>query len=168
MCLKLFSQFFFNLFSPCRLLNNRCFSRARLQLSSLPKSHIDDVKVRGGARMPRRSLCNEFILLILKTFRPFFVCVFFYFPGASLKDIPTTTAASVDRRQTSGSRNWWKLESGECSLVSGLDRLGATQVTDASSFTSPSRMLLTCVWVRERARVAVAVRCQQNYPSPVP
>lgn len=61
------------------------FSRATEQLGSLLKSHTDDVEVRGGARLPRRSLCNEFILLILKTFRPFCVC-FFSSPGAALKE----------------------------------------------------------------------------------
>lgn len=66
--------------------------------NALLKSHTDDDKVRGGARLPRRSLCNDFILLILKTFTTF--CMFFL-PGAALKRTSTTTGFSVDRRDNS-------------------------------------------------------------------
>lgn len=34
--------------------------------SALLKSHADDVSARGGADLPRRSLCNAFTLLFLK------------------------------------------------------------------------------------------------------
>lgn len=48
------------------------FSKARL-CGALFKSRTDDVEARGGADLPRRSLCNEFILLLLKPFKPFYV-----------------------------------------------------------------------------------------------
>lgn len=47
-------------------------SKAQL-CSALFKSRTDDVEARGGADLPRRSLCNEFTLLLLKPFKPFYV-----------------------------------------------------------------------------------------------
>ncbi len=104
----------------------------------LCQSRADDVTARGGAGLPRRSLCNAFTLLLLE-------------PGANFKSrfmwstgeegTPQRCRYRSNSPSHQCSRAYWSCKAEKCSLLSGLVSLEATQLTDASSYSSPPRML---------------------------
>lgn len=144
---KLLVFFFFS----CR---HFFFSKARL-CSALFKSRTDDVEARGGADLPRRSLCNEFILLLLKPFKTF-LCF-----QADSERASSSTAASVARRHDCAPGY---IEAGSRKM------LGGVWTRQAGSHTSDWCILVhfTLPYVVDVVWVAVALRGWVNSLARIP